>query len=65
MYLSDIFLCPVNLAGMPSLNVPMGFIDGLPVGMQIIGQQFSEKLLYQVAYKYEEATQYYKISPKI
>lgn len=65
MYLSDIFLCPVNLAGMPSLNVPVGFIDGLPVGMQIIGQQFSEKLLYQVAYKYEEATQYYKISPKI
>lgn len=64
MYLSDIFLCPVNLAGIPGLNVPSGFVDGLPVGMQIIGPQFSEELLYKVAYLFELETQYYKIRPQ-
>jgi len=64
MYLSDIFLCPVNLAGIPGLNVPSGFVDGLPVGMQIIGPQFSEELLYKVAYLFERETQYYKIHPQ-
>ncbi len=64
MYLSDIFLCPVNLAGIPALNVQSGFADGLPVGMQIIGPQFSEQLLYKVAYLFEQETQYYKIRPE-
>lgn len=64
MYLSDIFLCPVNLAGIPGLNVPSGFVDGLPTGMQIIGPQFSEELLYKVAYLFEQETQYYKIRPE-
>ncbi|MEK7597054.1 MAG: Asp-tRNA(Asn)/Glu-tRNA(Gln) amidotransferase subunit GatA [Patescibacteria group bacterium] len=64
MYLSDIFLCPVNLAGIPGLSVPSGFVDELPVGMQIIGPQFSEELLYKVAYLFEQETQYYKIRPK-
>ena len=64
MYLSDIFLCPVNLAGIAGLSVPSGFVDGLPVGMQIIGPQFSEELLYKVAYLFEQETQYYKIRPE-
>ncbi len=64
MYLSDIFLCPVNLAGIPGLNVPIGFIDGLPVGMQMIGPQFSEELLYKAAFVFEQETQYYKIRPE-
>jgi len=64
MYLSDIYLCPVNLAGIPGLNVPSGFVDGLPVGMQLIGPQFSEELLYKVAYLFEQETQYYKIRPQ-
>ena len=64
MYLSDIFLCPVNLAGIAGLSVPSGFVDGLPVGMQIIGPQFSEELLYKVAYLFEQETQYYKIHPE-
>ncbi|KKP67603.1 MAG: Glutamyl-tRNA(Gln) amidotransferase subunit A [Candidatus Roizmanbacteria bacterium GW2011_GWA2_35_19] len=64
MYLSDIFLCPTNLAGIPGLNVPSGFADGLPVGMQIIGSQFSEELLYKVAYLFEQETQHYKIRPQ-
>jgi aspartyl-tRNA(Asn)/glutamyl-tRNA(Gln) amidotransferase subunit A len=64
MYLSDIFLCPVNLAGVPGLNIQSGFVDGLPVGMQLIGPQFSEKLLYKVAYAYERETEYYKVRPE-
>ena len=65
MYLSDIFLCPMNIAGVPSLNVSCGFIDGLPVGMQIIGPHFKEEILYKVAYKFEKETEYYKTKPKL
>lgn len=63
MYLSDIFLCPVNLAYVPSLNVPAGFIDGLPVGIQLIGPHFSEERLYQAAYVFEQETKYYERKP--
>jgi len=65
MYLSDILVCPINIAGIPSLNVPCGFIQNLPVGMQIIGPQFGEKLLYQVGSAFEKETQYYKVEAKI
>ncbi len=65
MYLSDVFLVTQNLAGVPSLNVPCGFLENLPVGMQIIGPHFCEKLLYQVAYAYEQTTEWYKRTPKI
>ncbi len=64
MYLSDIFLCPVNLAGIPGLSIQSGFVDGLPVGMQLMGSQFSEELLYKTAYLFEKETEYYKIHPK-
>jgi aspartyl-tRNA(Asn)/glutamyl-tRNA(Gln) amidotransferase subunit A len=63
MYLSDIFLCPINIAGIPSLNVPCGFVKGLPVGMQIVGRQFGEEYLYRVGYAYEQETQFYKQLP--
>lgn len=65
MYLSDIFVCPVNIAGVPALSVPCGFVGILPVGLQIIGKQFGEELLYHVAYAYEQETQWYKRTPKI
>lgn len=65
MYLSDIFTVTANLAGVPGLSVPIGFSDGLPVGMQIICPQFSEELLYQVGYAYEKETEWYKKKPNI
>ncbi len=65
MYLSDIFMCPVNLAGVPSLNIPCGFVNGLPVGMQIVGPQLSEELLFQIGFAYEQETNYYQIRPKL
>ena len=55
MYLSDILTVPMNLAGVPSLAVPMGFVENLPVGMQIVGPQFSEEILFRVGYNYEQA----------
>ena len=65
MYLADIFTVTANLAGVPSLAVPCGFIGDLPVGMQIIGPDFSEKLLYQVGYAYERETKWYRVRPEI
>ncbi len=63
MYLSDIFTVTANLSGIPGLSVPIGFIDGLPTGMQILGPQFSEKLLFKIGYAYEQETNWYKIKP--
>lgn len=65
MYLSDVFLVTQNLAGVPSLNVPCGFIGNLPVGMQIIGPHFSEETLYQIGFSYEQETKWYERSPKL
>ena len=65
MYLSDIFMVPVNLAGIPALNLPCGFSRRLPVGMQIIGPQFSEELLFRVGYTYEQATEWHKRKPSL
>uniref|UniRef100_A0A831Z250 Glutamyl-tRNA(Gln) amidotransferase subunit A n=1 Tax=candidate division WWE3 bacterium TaxID=2053526 RepID=A0A831Z250_UNCKA len=48
MYFSDIFTIPANLAGLPGLSVPAGMIEGLPVGVQLIGPKFSENLLFEV-----------------
>lgn len=65
MYLSDIFVCPVNIAGIPAVSVPCGFVDGLPVGMQIIGPQFGEEKIYQIGSVYEKETQWYRKLAKI
>jgi len=66
MYLSDILVCPVNLAGIASLNIPCGFDKkGLPIGMQIIGPQFSEALLMQVGHYYQSLTDYHKRKPNL
>lgn len=53
MYLSDCYTVSVSLAGLPAISVPVGFVDGLPVGMQIIANDFREDLLLNVAHKYE------------
>lgn len=65
MYLSDALTVTVNIAGIPGLSVPAGFSNGLPVGIQILGPQFSEEKLFQVGYAFEQETQYYKETPKI
>ncbi|MFV0561260.1 MAG: Asp-tRNA(Asn)/Glu-tRNA(Gln) amidotransferase subunit GatA [Enterococcus sp.] len=65
MYMSDILTIPVNLAGLPGMSIPAGFSDGLPVGLQIIGNHFDEKTMYQAAYAFEQATPFHKQQPVI
>lgn len=66
MYLADIFTAPVNLAGVPALAIPCGFTkNNLPIGMQIIGPQFSEELLFQVGHFYQQLTDFHKRKPTI
>jgi len=63
--MQDILVEPSSLAGLPGINLPCGFSNGLPVGMQIIGPQFSEELLFQVGYAFEQATDWHKRRPKL
>jgi aspartyl-tRNA(Asn)/glutamyl-tRNA(Gln) amidotransferase subunit A len=63
MYLSDIYTIAVNLAGLPAVSIPIGFADGLPVGMQIIGDYFGEGRLLNVAYRYQQVTDWHQHIP--
>ena len=65
MYLIDVCTVPANIAGLPGISVPCGFSQGLPVGMQIIGPHLSEQRLLNIAYAYEQATQWHLERPKI
>jgi len=55
MYLSDVLTIPSNLAGLPGLSIPCGLSEGLPVGFQLIGPQFSENTLFHVGHALEQA----------
>ena len=63
MYLSDIYTVSVNLAGLPAISIPVGFSDGLPVGMQIIGNYFREAGLLNVAHQYQQMTDWHRRIP--
>ena len=63
MYLADIYTISTNLAGLPALSIPAGFVKGLPVGLQIIGNYFEEARLLNVAHSYQLATDWHKKSP--
>ncbi|WP_018659574.1 Asp-tRNA(Asn)/Glu-tRNA(Gln) amidotransferase subunit GatA [Allofustis seminis] len=62
-YSADLLTVPVNLAGIPALSLPCGFVNGLPVGLQLIGRSFDESTLYQVGYAFEQATDYHTQHP--
>jgi aspartyl-tRNA(Asn)/glutamyl-tRNA(Gln) amidotransferase subunit A len=55
MYLSDLLTIPSNMAGLPGLSIPCGLSEGLPVGLQLIGPQFSENTLFRVGHALEQA----------
>ncbi|MGG6240285.1 Asp-tRNA(Asn)/Glu-tRNA(Gln) amidotransferase subunit GatA [Nodosilinea sp. AN01ver1] len=64
MYLGDLMTIPVNLAGLPGLSLPCGFDDqGLPIGLQLIGNALREDLLFEVGYAYEQATEWHQRVP--
>ncbi|MDD5022379.1 MAG: Asp-tRNA(Asn)/Glu-tRNA(Gln) amidotransferase subunit GatA [Endomicrobiaceae bacterium] len=66
MYLSDIFTISCNLAGVGGISVPCGFSKGgIPIGLQLLSKYFDEETMFNVAYKYQQATDYHKQFPRI
>jgi aspartyl-tRNA(Asn)/glutamyl-tRNA(Gln) amidotransferase subunit A len=63
MYLSDIYTIAVNLAGLPGMSIPAGFVNGMPVGLQIIGSYFAEARLLNVAHQYQQVTDWHMRAP--
>jgi aspartyl-tRNA(Asn)/glutamyl-tRNA(Gln) amidotransferase subunit A len=63
--LQDYFTASVNLAGLPALALPSGFINGLPMGFQLIGNHFSEEILLQLGFAYQKATDWHTHYPDI
>ncbi|MEX0584387.1 MAG: Asp-tRNA(Asn)/Glu-tRNA(Gln) amidotransferase subunit GatA [Natronospirillum sp.] len=63
MYLEDIYTLSVNLAGLPGMSVPCGQVNGLPVGMQLIGNYFAEARLLNVAHQYQSVTDWHQQTP--
>jgi len=64
MYLSDIYTIAVNLAGLPAMSVPAGFSNGLPVGLQMIGNYFDEARLLNVGHQYQQVSDWHARSPQ-
>ncbi len=65
MYLSDIYTVSANIAGIPGLSIPCGFANNLPVGLQILGNHFSEETILGLAKYYQNITDWHKKTPKI
>ncbi len=63
MYLEDIYTISVNLAGLPGMSLPCGQIDGMPVGLQLIGKHFDESLILNAAYMFQQATHWHTLAP--
>jgi len=63
MYLEDIYTISVNLAGLPGMSLPCGQIDGMPVGLQLIGKHFDESLILNAAYMFQQATDWHTLAP--
>jgi aspartyl-tRNA(Asn)/glutamyl-tRNA(Gln) amidotransferase subunit A len=64
MYLSDIYTIATNLAGLPGLSIPAGFVNDLPIGIQLTGKHFDESALLNAAHKYQQETDWHKQIPK-
>lgn len=65
MYLTDVCTIPVNLAGLPAISIPCGFVEGMPVGLQLIGKAFDEGTLLRAAYAYEQKTSWHRQKPPL
>ena len=64
MYLSDIYTIAVNLAGLPAISIPAGFVGNKPVGLQIISDYFSESRLLNIAHQYQQVTDWHRQLPE-
>jgi len=63
MYLSDIYTIAINLAGLPAMSIPCGFIECKPVGLQLIGGHFAEQRLLNIAHRYQQVSDYHLQTP--
>lgn len=63
MYLSDIYTIAINLAGLPAMSIPAGFVQGKPVGLHIIGNYFAEGRLLNIAHQYQKVTDWHQQTP--
>ncbi|MBD3646242.1 MAG: Asp-tRNA(Asn)/Glu-tRNA(Gln) amidotransferase GatCAB subunit A, partial [Pseudomonadales bacterium] len=63
MYLQDIYTTASNLAGLPALSIPAGFSDGLPVGLQLVGNYLDEQTLLRVGHRFQKATDWHLKTP--
>lgn len=64
MYLSDMYTTSANLAGLPAINLPAGFSQNLPVGMQLIGNYFTETKLLNIGHQYQQVTHWHQQLPE-
>src|SRR4051794_8016939 len=64
MYLNDVYTVPANLAGIPGVSLPCGFVDGLPAGLQILGKHFDEAGVLRVAHAYQQVTDWHRRRPE-
>lgn len=65
LYLMDLCTVPANLAGVPALSIPCAFVNGLPVGMQLMAPPFHEDVLFKAAYIFQKETRLYEMSPPV
>ena len=65
MYLVDVCTIPANIAGLPAMSLPCGFVEGLPVGLQLIGPQMSEARMLNIAFAYEQSADWYNQRPTL
>ncbi len=64
MYLNDIYTIGANLAGLPGVSLPCGFVDGLPMGLQLVGPHFAEAKLFNAAHSYQQNTDWHTRAPR-
>jgi aspartyl-tRNA(Asn)/glutamyl-tRNA(Gln) amidotransferase subunit A len=63
MYLEDIYTIAVNLAGLPAISVPAGMVNGLPIGMHMVGNDFAEAKVLNVAHQFQQQTDWHRQRP--
>jgi aspartyl-tRNA(Asn)/glutamyl-tRNA(Gln) amidotransferase subunit A len=64
MYLADVFTTAANITGIPGMSIPCGFVNGLPVGLQLQAKPFAEMALYNAAAAYQAVTDWHTKVPQ-